>query len=165
MVLVHVQRAVDGVEHIARVEGEEREAVVRVHRVLQAAGLADQRERAVAHRDHLRQAARLKAGRDEDDVRPRVHAVRERMAELDARRELGRVLAGVVAEGVLVFLVADAQHSQLHVALFNLRQQVGQKVQTFLLGQAADDDEERDVLVDLQPQLLLQLQFVFFFLS
>ena len=57
-------RAEDGVAHLVSVEvgeGEARalagELVVGDHRVLEAAGLADHRERAVAHGDDLRQAA------------------------------------------------------------------------------------------------------------
>ena len=62
------ERTADGVRQLVGVEVCKREAgalagelIIRLHTVAQAAGLAHDRQCAIAHGDHLRQAARLKA--------------------------------------------------------------------------------------------------------
>ena len=68
IVVIERERAADRVRQLIGVEVGKREAgalagepVIRLHAVAQAAGLAHDRQRAVTHGDHLRQAARLKA--------------------------------------------------------------------------------------------------------
>ena len=68
LVMIECERAANGVGELVGVEVCKREpgaltgeAVIRLHAVAQTAGLAHDRQRAVAHGDHLRQAARLKA--------------------------------------------------------------------------------------------------------
>ena len=90
LVVIERERAANGVGELIGVEVCKREpgsltgkAVIRLHAVAQTAGLAHDRQRAVAHGDHLRQAARLKARRHEQEIAARIHAVRQRLVIAD----------------------------------------------------------------------------------
>ena len=68
LIAIECERAANGFGELIGVEVCKREpgaltgeAVIRLHAVAQTAGLAHDRQRAVAHGDHLRQAARFKA--------------------------------------------------------------------------------------------------------
>lgn len=89
--------------------------VVRDDRVTQAARRVRHRDRAVVHRVHLVQAARLKAARHEQDVGGRGEAVREGHVEADpAARRVGELGLHPLQPG-LEHRVAGAEAHQLHV--------------------------------------------------
>ena len=116
-------RAEHGVAHLVAVKVTKREAralagklVIRDHRVLQATGLANNRQGTVAHGDDLRQAAGLKLRRHQEHIGSGIHTLRQRRIELDACGHGAGVLVLEVTQAVLVVAVAGAQHRHLHAA-------------------------------------------------
>ena len=77
--------------------------------VLEAAGLADDRDGAVAQRDHLGQAAGLALRGHQEEVGAGVDLSREARVEAQLDAELVRVPLGDAAEVVLVGAVAGAE--------------------------------------------------------
>ena len=155
--------AEDGVGHLVAVEVCERESsaracelVVRRDGVLQAAGFAHDGQGAVAHGDHLRQAAGLEQGRHEEQIGARVHALGQRGVELDARGHGSGVLALEVAQRVLIVGIAGAEHGHLDTAGKDPVERVRDQVHALLAGESRDHDHEGAVIADLQTEFLLQ---------
>ncbi len=74
----------------------------------QAAGRAYHGHTAVAHGDHLPQAAGFKARGHEEHVRPGVDALGQGSVESQEDSHLVRMTAGQVAEQIMVMLLAGA---------------------------------------------------------
>ena len=151
------------VGHLVRVHVGEAEAralagelVVRDHRVAQAARLAHEGKGAIAHGNHLGEAAWLELGRHEKDVAACVHAVRERVVERDARAHHVAVLLVEVAERLLLVRVASAKDGHLDAALHDAVHGIANKAQALLVGEAADHDHERSRGILAKAQLLLE---------
>ena len=156
-------RAEHGVAHLVAVKVAKREAralagklVVRLHGVLQAAGLAHDGQRAVAHGDDLGQAAGLKLRRHQEHIGGGIHALRQRRIELDARGHGAGVLVLDIAQAVLVVAVAGAQHRHLHAAGQDAVERVHDQIQALLARQARDHHHKRAVVANLEAQLFLQ---------
>ena len=157
--------AADGVQHVVRVIVEEREAVALVgelvvgeHGVAQAAGLARDRHRAIAHGDHLGEAARLELAGHEEHVAARVDAVRQLVVHREARRQPTRILALRPREQVGVFRLAHAEHDELNTGRHQLADDALDQVKALLVGKAGDDAHQRHGRVNRQAELLLQLR-------
>ena len=157
-------RTEHGVAHLVAVKVTKREAralagklVIRDHRVLQTAGLANNRQGAVAHGDDLRQAAGLKLRRHQEHVGCGIHTLRQRRIELDACGHGAGVLVLEVSQSVLVVAVASAEHCHLHAACQNAIERVHDQIQALLARQTRDHDHKRTVVANLEPQLFLQL--------
>ena len=84
-----------------------------VDRVLQAAGLADDGDRAVAAGDHLGQAAGLRAGRHQEDVGTGVDLLCQLGVEADVDTDAARVACAQLVEEVLILGPAGAEDDQL----------------------------------------------------
>ena len=146
-----------------RVVVEEREAValaggvvVAEHGIAQAAGLAHDRHGAVAQRDHLGQAARLKQRRHQEHVRAGIDAVRQLVVHLEARGHASRIGRLGPLEQIGVLGVAHAQHDQLEAGIHQLADDALDQVQALLVRQARDHADDRRIGVDGQAQLALQ---------
>ena len=123
--------------------------------VLEATGFAHDGQGAVAHGDHLGQAARLEKRWHEEHVGARVHALRERRIELDAGCHGAGVFPLEVAQGVLVVGVAGAQNGHLNTTGQNAVECIRDQIEALLAGQARDHNHERAVVADLKAKLLL----------
>ena len=140
-------------EAVARV----RELVVGEHGVAQAARLAHDRHGAVAHGDHLGEAARLELAGHEEHVAAGVDAVRQLVVHREARGQPARILALRPGEQVGVLRLAHAQHDQLDARAHQLADDALHQVEALLVGQAGDDAHQRRVRLNAQAELLLQL--------
>jgi len=164
LVAIKRERAADGVRQLIGVEVCKREAgalagelIIRLHAVAQAAGLAHDRQRAVAHGDHLRQAARLKARRHEQKVAARVYAVRQCLVVADVGAQAALVPPLGAAHEVLVFGVAGAEEHKRHVLLIHeLVEHALHKVEALLRRHARDHGDDGRVRADLEPELPAQ---------
>ena len=136
------------------------EGVVGLHGVLQAAGLPHDGQGAVVHGVELGQAAGLKAGGHQQGVGAGVDAVGPGLVVLDAGAEGALVGVLIPPEGVLIHLVAGAQHHDLGVAVQHLGDDGADQIQALLVGQPGDEAKDELALVLLQAQLFLQGQLV-----
>ena len=112
------------------------------------------------HGVQLGQAAGLEAGGHQQHVRTGVDPVGAGFVVLDAGAEHALVGVLVIAEGVLIFLVAGAQHHHLGVAVHDLGHDGVHQIQALLVGQAGDQANHQLALVLHKAQLLLQGQLV-----
>ena len=162
--------AVDGVQEqggVVAVEGKAvavaGEDVVGLHGVLEAAGLPDNGNGAVVHGVELGEAAGLEAGGHQQRVGAGIDPVGSCLVILDAGAEGAAVGVLIIPEGVLIALVAGAQHHHLGVAVEDLGHNSVDEIQTLLVGQARDEADDKLVGILLQTQLLLQGQLVLHF--
>ena len=155
--------AADGVQHVVCVVVEEgeavaviRELVVGEHGVAQAAGLAHDRYGAVAHGDHLGEAAGLELAGHEEHVRAGVDAVRQLVIHRKARGDAARILALRPGEEVRVLGLAHAQHDELDAGGHEFADDALDEVEALLVGQAGDDAHDGDQGIHGEAQLLLE---------
>ena len=164
IVVIERERAADRVRQLVGVEVGKREAgalagepVIRLHAVAQAAGLAHDRQRAVTHGDHLRQAARLEARRHEQKIAARVHAVRQRLVVADVGAQAALVPPLGAAHKVLIFGVARAEEHERHVlAVHELVEHALHQVEALLRRHARDHGDDGRVRADLETELPAQ---------
>ena len=164
LVVIERERAADGVRQLIGVEVGKREAgalagelIIRLHTVAQAAGLAHDRQCAVAHGDHLRQAAWLEVRRHEQKVAARIHAVRQRLIVANVGAQAALVPPLGAAHEVLVFGVAGAEEHERHVlAVHELVEHALHQVEAFLRRHARDHGDDGRVRADLKPELPAQ---------
>ena len=156
-------------QHVMCVIGGERESValagelvVRMNGVLQTAGLADEREGAVPHRDHLRQSARLKQRRHEQQVAACIDLVCQIAVEHDIRRDLVRRPSLCAQEHLLVSVVAGAEYDQTDVQTEDIAQNTLNQIQTLLADQTSDHADDQRVVVCLETAHLEQTVAVLF---
>ena len=142
----HIAVAI-GLAHLAGADG-----------VVEAAGLADDGHRAIAHGDQLAQAAGLAAGGHQEQVRRAVDPA----GQIVGIGDLGRYPAGPPvlgpAEGVLKLGLPLAQHHQLAAGGHNALQTLAHQVHALVAHQAADDGHQRGVRLLGKAQLPLQLR-------
>ena len=164
LIAIERERAANGFGELVGVEVCKREpgaltgkAVIRLHAVAQTAGLAHDRQRAVAHGDHLRQAARLKARRHEQEIAARVHTVRQRLVIADIGAQASLVPPFGAAHEVLIFGVARAEEHERHVLLLHeFVEHTLHEVEALLRRHARDHGNDGRVFADLEPELLTQ---------
>ena len=116
------------------------------HGVLEAADRAHHRHRAVAQRDHLRQAAGLVEARHDQQVRAGVDQVREFLVVADLEVAVGVVVQPALeVPEVLVDAVlrAGAEQHELRVVLERVEQRVADEVQALLGVESADVGDDR----------------------
>ena len=131
-----------------------------VNGVLEAAGLADDRNGAVAQRDHLCQAARLKLGRHQEHIGARVNAVSQIAGEHDGRGNLFRPASLGLDEHLLVAVVAGAEHDQANVVRQNIGQHSLNQIKSLLVNKAGDNADNRRVCVAFQTAELQEFSLV-----
>ena len=154
-------------QHVVRVVACKGEAVARagiidkgVNGVLEAAGLADNRNSAVAQCDHLCQAARLKLGRHQEHIGACVNAVCQIAGEHDGRGNLIRPAALCLDEHLLIAVVAGAEHDQANIIRQNIWQDCFHKVESLLVNKAGHDADDRRVCIALKAAELQKLGLV-----
>ena len=130
-------------------------AVVGLNAVGKSAGLPHDGHGAVAHGDHLAQAARLKARGHEENVRSGVHPAGKRLGKADLGAEPAGVPGLQRAVVVLIRPVARAEHGDLRAGEHFLRHGV-EKIEALLLRQTADAHAKGDFTIDGEAELLLQ---------
>ena len=155
LVPVEVQRPLQHVQHVMGVVVQEGEAVavpgvlvIGKHCVLKAAGLPDHRDGAIAHGQHLAEAAGLKAGGHQEDVRPRVHPVRQGAIHHKAGGHTARVVVLCPAEQVHIAGFPQAQHHELQVLLHDVRDHIVHQVQALLVAKPGDHGHHRHLRPD-----------------
>ena len=124
------------------------EFIVRLHRVLQTAGLADNRKRPVVERYHLREAAGLKERRHQIGVGSRVNRMCHIVRIVNLRRKLVVVLPVVVAEQVLVALLSRAENHKLEIFLTKLLDDALNQIETLLVCESGHNAEHKLLVVD-----------------
>ena len=157
----------DHVQHVVRIVACEAEAIARacvvdegMDGVLEAAGLANDRNIAVAQRDHLRQTARLELGRHQEHIRARIDAVGQIAREHDGCGDLVRPAALCLDEHLLILPIAGAEHDKAYIVRKDVRQNGFHEVEALLVDEAGDDADDRRVRVALQTAELQQLGLV-----
>src|SRR5699024_2024794 len=126
------------------------EDVVGLYGVLEAAGLPDNGNGAVVHGVELGEAAGLEAGGHQQRVGAGIDPVGSGLVILDAGAEGAAVGVLIIPEGVLIALVAGAQHHHLGVAVEDLGHNGVDEIQTLLVGQARDEADDKLVGILLQ---------------
>ena len=157
IVLVQVHGLPDHIEHVAAGVVGEGEAVaglppglIGLHRILQAAGLPDDGHRAIAHGDHLAQAAGLTLGGHQEQVRAGIDGHGQLLVIVQPHRHPAAVLLGGPVEELLVLPVTLAQHHQLNGELHHIMKHLTNQVQSLVGHQPAHHGHDGGV--GLLPQ-------------
>ena len=124
--------------------------------ILQTTGLPDDGHRAVAHGDHLAQAAGLALGGHQEQVRAGVDGHGQRLVIVQAHGHAAMILLGRPMEELLILPVALAKNDQLHRELHHIMKDLTNQVQTLMGHQTADDGHDRHM--GLLPQAHHPLQ-------
>ena len=128
--------------------GDEPGAIVELgvaidHRVVEAADVGDDRERAVAHGLHLRETARFEAARHDEEVARPEHAMGETQVEaLDEPEALGDVVLHG-ASGDRERRVAGAEEDELGVEARKGHGGVEGDVDALLIDKPSDHGDQR----------------------
>ena len=132
------------------------------HRVVQPAGGAHDRHRAVTQAVKLVQAARLEAGRHHKKIAAGLDAVRQAGVVADLHGDLFRVAPGQAAHRLLEQRIAAAQPGKLkrRPAAEQCLQRAEQNIDPLLIGETADVAEQRHVVEFRQAKLALQRKLV-----
>ena len=167
IVLIQVYGFPDDIEHVTAGVIAEGEAVagippglIGLNGILQAAGLPDNGDGAVAHGDHLAQAAGLALGRHEEQIRTGVDGHGQGFVIVQTDGHTARILLGSPVEKVLIFPVALTQNNQLHRKLHHIMKDFANQVQTLVGHQPADDGHDGGMGFLMQAHDLLQLGLV-----
>ena len=167
IVLIQVYGFPDDIEHVTAGVIAEGEAVsgvppglIGLDGILQAAGLPDNGDGAVAHGDHLTQAAGLALGGHEEQIRTGIDGHGQGFVIVQTDGHTARILLGSPVEKVLVFPVALAQNNQLHRKLHHIMKDFTNQVQTLVGHQPADDGHDGGVGFLMQAHDLLQLRLI-----
>ena len=129
---------------------------VGTHGIPQAAGLPDYGQGAVAHGDHLRQAAGLGDAGHEEEVRAAIDGGGEGARVEDVGRETAGILGLRVAEGLLKIPVAGAQDHHLHIHGHDVMDGRGHQLKALVLDQTGDAGDDGDIGVLPQADGLLE---------
>src|SRR5438874_1772648 len=124
-------------------------------RVRQTSGPSRDRDRAVTHGDHLRQAARLVAGRDQDAVRAAVDLAGVRRIEAKAHARPARERELEAGEPALDRGVAAAEHDELPARLEPESESGKSDVESLLGVEARHHREEERRLLPPETRLYL----------
>ena len=136
-----------------------RRLVVVLDRVVEAARCADDRERAVLHRVHLVEPARLVQRRHQEEVAARFNDVAQLRREPDVGADAAGVLGGQPVEEILGRGIAGPEHRHLHDhRVQRPRQGLLDQVEALLVREARHDPEHGPVLALLKPEPLLQVR-------
>ena len=154
--------------HLVRVIVRERKAgarvlvlVVRLDRILETAGLANDRQRAVAQGHQLAESAGLEQRRHQERVGRCVDLVGQLIRVIDVRGDLVVVFPVKIPEHVLVSLFAGTQHNNLdRVEGEHLLQDIGDQIEALLIRQTGYDADHEALLILLEAKLLLQCYLV-----
>ena len=130
--------------------------VVGLHGILQAAGLPHDGHCAVAQSHELAQTAGLKEGRHKEGIAGRVDLVGHGLRVIDLSGYPVMVLPIIVAEHVLVALIARAENHQLHIIAAQLIHHALDQVEALLIRQAGYNAHHKLLLIHRQPQLSLE---------
>src|SRR5438132_5468404 len=159
---IAMQRAFDGVGEPGRFvlgEGEAVAARVSVnvaHGVREPADRANYRDRAVAERDQLAEAARLEPRRHEEHVRARIDALCERRIETEREGKPPLHLLGELAPALLVGGVPGSKHDELATLVEEPRSHRGEQIDALLLDEPSDHTEDRRARLHGETGLRLQ---------
>src|ERR1041385_7951994 len=130
-------------------------------RVVEAAGRAHNRNRAVFEAVNLIEPARLIARRHQEHIGARFDLVRERVVETYGDADSLRVHGRELRNQLLIFLIAGPKNNKLQVHAEKLVDNIEQEIDPFLIGQPRDDAEQRGRRPLRQVVELLQLLFTF----
>ena len=155
-------------EHVMGVIAEEGKAIARAqiinkcgYRILEAAGLADNRNGTVTQRDHLCQTARLGLRRHQEHIGTGINLIGQLAREQNGHRNLIRMTALGLEEHLLIPPVALAQHDQSYIVLQDIVQHSFDQIQTLLVGQSANHADNRRILVAFQSAQRQQIGLIF----
>ena len=129
---VHVGRRVGVIEDKARRGIAEADIL---DRVVEAADVADDRDRAIAHGDHLAGAAGLEVGRHEEEVAGGIEKVRQVLVIALDEVDL-RMLEGIGQD--LVFHVARTDDDEAGIRFLQLAHAGNEPIDALLSGKAGD---------------------------
>src|SRR5256885_8973365 len=111
--------------------------------IVQATGSANDRHGTVLQTIDLVQAARLVARRHEKDVGASFNFVSDSVVVGDFSANAIGISDGQRLEQVFVFLVTSAENDQCHILAHNFGCDFSYKVETFLVGEARNDADDR----------------------
>ncbi len=127
------------------------------HGVGQAAGVAHQRQRAVAQAVELGEAARFGAARHQEEIGAGDDAVGERVVVAVPHVDPAGMPSLQLAEAVLQLHVARAEHDELHASREDVRlHRFGDQVDALLLDQTADHRHQASAFVRHQAEFVAQ---------
>src|SRR5260221_3733989 len=169
----HVLELIDGkrpddsrkqVEGVVRLEREPIAAIgvgiELLHGIRQPASAVHDRDAAIAHRQHLADAARLEAGRHQVHVRAGIDTLADLRVKAEMDGHLTRIARGKALEHLVVVLVASAGDHELHALLDERDQHLIQKIKALLIRQARDHAHHGDARLNGQVHVFLQGCFV-----
>ena len=126
------------------------------HRVREAANGPHDGDRAVAQRDELTETARLESRRHEEQIAPRVDALRQCRIEAERQEESRRIPVTELAPPLLVRRVTGPEHDELRATLEQVGRDGREEVHAFLLDEPSDDTQYRRLGVDAQAAIGLK---------
>ena len=138
--------------------------VIRLHGILEAACLADDGDRPVAHGNQLRQAAGLKETGHKQRIRAGINLVSQCLVVGDIGADFALILALIVPEGILIIRITGAQDDYLRVLIHNMVQDRIHQIQTFLIGQTGDESDHHLVFILIKSEFFLKCPLVDFLL-
>ena len=159
-VVDRVQELVCAVLHEGKAVSFGPVALVRQDRILQAAGLPDDRHRTIAHSDQLSQAAGLEQTRHQQCIGSGVDLVSQGFIVRNVGADASLVLVFKIAESVLVAGIARTENDHLGVSVDQLREDRVHQVEALLVRQAGDQAQDHLVRVRIQAELFLQGKLV-----
>src|SRR6266545_7928902 len=156
---VHPQGALERLSEragIVSVEEESRSAGIADigNRIGQTAGSSRDRDRAVAHRDHLGEAARLVTGRNQNPIRAAIDLPRIRWIEPESDARSAAELELEVGERALDREIAAAEHDELASGVEPAHEGGERDVESLLGVEPRHHPQEKGVLVRLESRLL-----------
>ena len=110
---------------------------------------------AVAHRHHLRQAARLKARRHQIHIRARKDCAGRRLVVIAGEAELTRPLFLCPREIFDILWIALAEDDELHAHIHQLRQDFTNQLDALLFDQPRDAGQQRPLALLIQAEKAL----------
>ena len=128
--------------------------------ILQSAGLPDDGHGAVAHGDHLAEAAGLTLGRHQEQIGAGVDGHGQALVVIQPDGHAAVILLGGPVEELLVLLITLAQHHQLQREFHHIMKNLTNQVQTLVGHQSGHNAHDGHVGVLPQPHELLQLRLV-----
>ena len=129
-------------------------------RVDQAAGGVRHHRRAVALAVHLVQPAGLEARWHQEDVGAGLDLVRHALVVADVNRDLARVGARELLKAFLQARIARTQDRELGGHAHQRSRALQHQIEALLIREAADQPDQRDRLVDGEPEPVLQRALV-----
>ena len=116
------------------------------------------------HGNQLCQSTRFKTGRYQQGIRPCINFVGSCFIIHDVGTYTSFISIFIIPKWIFVFTIPGTKYYNLCMFIHDLRHDRINQIQSFLICQAGNQSDHKFVFILVQPQLFLQITFVFLFL-